>query len=166
MGMFTCRVFRPDDGIARAIVVAIGVAYVSAFVYRAATYGFAPIALGGAKAPFVHTTLTLITLTWSGIESLRYHLQLRKRLKLGLADALVTDRFRLWATGMLVATLLSGIASVFAWFGIAFNTTTAGILTTGILGSICAGSIWFAFFPPKFYASWVRGRAVSDPVSV
>ena len=119
------------------------------------------MALGGEQAPILHTLLTLVTLGWSGTESLRYHLQLRKRMRLGLADALVTDRFRLWATGMLVAMTLSGISSVCSYLDVQFNTTTAGILTVGVLGSICAISVWFAFFPPHSYASWIRSRAMT-----
>lgn len=161
LGAFTWWVFRRDDKIAAALVSATGATFIALFVWRAMTHGFTPIALGGLQAPLLHTLLTIAVLGVSGAESLRYHMQLRKRMRLGLADPLITDRFRLWAVGMLVAMSLSGIASLCNYFDIAFNTTTIGILTTGVLGSVCAASIWCAFFPPRFYEGRVRARALS-----
>jgi len=165
VGTFTWRVFRPDDPRARTAMYVFAVGFVGAFAWRAAFGSFAPIALGGDQTPLAHTGLTLATLGWSGAESFRYYLQLRKRLRLGLADPLLTDRFRLWASSMFLAMLLSGISSVCNHLGIAFNTSTIGVLTVGVLGSLCSFSVWFAFFPPRFYASWVRGRAASGPAA-
>ena len=62
---------------------------------------------------------------------------------------------------MLIATLLSAISSICSYLGTPFNTATIGILTVGVLGSVCAGSIWCAFFPPKRYVRWVRARAAA-----
>jgi hypothetical protein len=63
---------------------------------------------------------------------------------------------------MLCAMVLTGLSTVFTLLGIPFNHSTPGILTVGIMGSICAGSIWFAFFPPVGYVSWIRSRAGID----
>lgn len=161
LAAFTWKVFRREDRIAQIAFFAVAAGFVGSFVWRAIFLGFTPIALGGAQAPALHTLLSWGVLTWSGTESLRYHLQLRKRLGLGLADPIVVDRFRLWASGMLVAMLLSAISSICNYLGIPFNTTTVGILTVGVLGSICAGCIWCAFFPPAGYVRWIRARAVS-----
>lgn len=161
LGAFTRKVFRPADRLAAAAVYASAAAYAGAFVWRAMTYGFTPLELGGELPPLVHLVLTCVTLSWSGSESLVYHLRLRKRLRLGLADPIVADRFRLWAIGMLVAMLLSAVSSLCGTLGIPFNTSTPGILTVGVLGSTCAASIWCAFFPPAAYVRWVRARTAA-----
>jgi hypothetical protein len=162
---FTARVFRPESNTARATVWLFVLAFIGLYVYRATTIGFAPLALGGQKAPLPHSILTVACLGWSGIESLSYHLRLRKRVGLGLADPVLANRMLLWAVGMLCAMLLTGISTAFSTLGIAFNQTTAGILTIGIMGSTSAGSVWFAFFPPDAYLKWIRSRSGAESAS-
>jgi hypothetical protein len=161
---FTARVFRPESAAARTLVWLIGLTFVGMYGFRAATYGFAPVALGGEKVPTVHSILTLVCLGWAGLESLFYHLQLRKRVRLGLADPILANRMLLWAVGMLCAMMLTGISTLFSTLGIAFDQTTPGILTIGIMGTTSAASVWFAFFPPAAYVKWIRARSgVEDP---
>ena len=47
----------------------------------------------------------LFSLGWMTFEPLAYYTKLRKRLALGLADAVTTDRFRLWGVASLCALL-------------------------------------------------------------
>ncbi len=156
---FTTRVFRPEAAWAWASVWAIGLGFCGLFAYRAATVGFAPIALGGVNPMDMHSALTVVSLGWAGVESLIYQGRLRKRVLLGLADPILANRMGLWALGMLCAMLLTGIFAGFTAFNIPFNQTTPGILTIGSMGSISAVSIWFAFFPPAAYVRWVRSGA-------
>jgi hypothetical protein len=156
---FTARVFRPHSTLARVYVVAAGAAFCLIFVHRAVTLGFAPLSQGGQSQPIPHVILTVLSLGWAGIESLLYYGLLRKRLRLGLADPVLVDRMRLWAVGMLCAMLLTGISGVLNALHIPFNETTAGVLTVGVMGSVSAGSIWLAFFPPAVYVRLVRARA-------
>ncbi len=158
---FTARVFRPESRGAQTSVWFIGLLFCIAFVYRATTYGFAPMALDGARPPLLHSLVTVVALGWAGAESLLYHARLRKRMRLGLTDPILVNRMWLWAQGMLAAMLLTGISSAFAVAEIPFNDTTSGILTIGIMGTLAAASIWFAFFPPGAYVRWIRSRAAA-----
>ena len=158
---FTARVFRPESGLARLSVWAIGLLFCAAFAWRAMTYGFAPMALGGSRPLLLHSAVTLVALAWASIESFVYHARLRKRMRLGLTDPILANRMWLWAQGMMAAMFLTGISSAFAVLGIPFNETTGGVLTIGILGTLAAGSIWFAFFPPAAYVRWIRARAAA-----
>jgi hypothetical protein len=156
---FSARVFRPESRWAWAGVWILGLGFFGLFAYRAATVGFAPVALGGVQPMVGHSILTVVALGWAGAESLSYQGRLHKRVQLGLADPILANRMGLWALGMLCAMLLTGIASTFGALGIPFNETTAGILTIGVMGSTSALSIWFAFFPPDAYVRWVRSGA-------
>ncbi len=159
MAFFNMRVFRPGSRIASFAVWVIAALFAVAFVARASSTGFAPIALGGAMQSTLHAALTVVCLGWAGTESLLYHQRLRRRMQLGLSDPLLVNRLWLWAQGMFSAMLLSGISSVCGALGIAFNQTTAGVLTVGVMGSLAAGSVWLAFFPPDAYMRFVRARA-------
>lgn len=160
---FTARVFRAESRPAMAAVWVIGALFCAAFLYRAFAIGFAPIALGGSPPMILHSVVTVVTLGWAGVESLLVYNQLRKRMRLGLTEPVVVNRMWLWAQGMFCAMALTGISSACASLGIPFNQTTAGILIIGIMGSIAAGSIWFAFFPPNAYMRWIRASSAADP---
>ena len=101
LGVFTYRVFRPDDAVARATVYVLALAFVGMSAYRNFTGGMAPTSMGGPSPMALYSILTCFTLGWAGTESWRYYRLLRKRLLLGLAEPVVTDRFRLWAVGIL-----------------------------------------------------------------
>lgn len=156
---FTIRVFRPESSRAKASLWIIAALFVGIFCFHVATSGIRPIALGGSKAPIPHTLLTILCLGWAGTESFLYYLKLRRRRALGLADPLLVNRIFLWGLGMLCAMTLTSVSAAINALGIAFNQSTPGILTTGVMGTLCAASVWFAFFPPAAYARWVRSRA-------
>ena len=155
---FTWRVFRPESTLGRAAVWAFAILFTSSFGYRLATTGFAPIALDGSPQTPLHAVLTVAVLAWAGTESLYYHGRLRKRMLLGLSDPILVQRMWMWAQGMFAAGILSGISSFAIMLDVPFNQTAWGMLTIGCLGTVAAGSIWLAFFPPDRYAAWVRNR--------
>ncbi|MBW2233629.1 MAG: hypothetical protein JRH17_24890, partial [Deltaproteobacteria bacterium] len=84
---------------------------------------------------------------WSGYEAFRFHGLMQKRLQLGLADPLVTNRFLLW-----------GIAQVAALTGLSMRVLDAhGVLTEvaavmmPAAGLGAAIAYWITFFPPEAY---------------
>jgi len=96
---------------------------------------------------------------WTGLESLVHHRRLRRRLALGLADPVVTNRMWLWS--------VSGFATV------GLGTVIAACMLAGLapLGhalpqvAICAAALtssacWtLAFLPPAAYRDSIRRRA-------
>lgn len=159
LAFFTVRVFRPENRLASAAVCLIVGLFCLAFLQRLLGAGFTPMTLGGAPPSTLHAGVTLTVLGWAGIESLLYHGRLRKRMRIGLTDPILVNRIWMWAQGMLMAAFLSAISSAFNLLGIPFNQSEAGMLTVGVLGTLTAGSVWFAFFPPEAYAAWIRSRA-------
>ena len=110
--------------------------------------------------------LACFSLGSAGSESWRYYRLLRKRLRIGLAKPIVADSFRLWAVGILCAMLLSGISAICAQLGISFTESIPGILLTGIMGSISAGCVWFAFIPPAGYVRWIEAQVPASADAV
>lgn len=160
--VFTWRVFRPEATWAR--VLASGA--IAALLLLAGVTGSRAIAVEDPSVlvrPHVSGNLTLLlalaSYVWTAAESLRYWALLRRRLALGLADPVVTNRFLLW-----------GLVSVFSFLSLVGPTlgNLAGIdvaenavmrLTTAVAGLVCSAALALAFTPPAAYTRWVRDRA-------
>lgn len=114
---------------------------------------------------------------WLAAESLRYYAAARRRLRLGLADALVTNRFLLlglWAVAW-AAMGLSDIVARGIYVMVSGSTTelrldTAGpiILTTiaitSALGTLAAVTLGLSFFPTRAYRRFVESRAAASRI--
>jgi hypothetical protein len=96
---------------------------------------------------------------WAFVESVRYHGMMRRRLRLDLADPVVTDRFRLYAVATLSGVITNTIGWVFWWQGLEMLTHPVGAPLLAILGANSAVFMWLAFLPPRAYVARVRARA-------
>jgi hypothetical protein len=132
-------------------------------LWQNATPGWAAIAASKA-GPWQHLPFfTLFSLGWAGGEALLYHRKLVRRLGLGLADAVATNRMWLWSLSILSAFLISAIVSAMRASGHEMDPRSMGIVL-GPLGLVSAGSMWLAFLPPHQYLHWVKARAIAGGV--
>jgi hypothetical protein len=157
---FTWRIFRPDAVWARALAIT-GIGAIAAFtcwrvarVLGAADYASlaqpTPDALG-------NQCLAIVVYIWTGLEGARYYGLLRRRVRLGLADPVVANRFLLWG--------LVGLFSFLSLIGPTWATvvrpdaeTMASVrVATALAGLVCAGLLYLGFLPPPGYLRWVRG---------
>jgi hypothetical protein len=99
-------------------------------------------------------------LFWGSGESLYYWSRMRKRLKLGLADSVIVNRFLMWGLG-------AGFAGVGTGIGVTAEIATGiptlqipwVVSTSSVFGFAAAVSIYLAFVPPERYLRFVRGNA-------
>jgi hypothetical protein len=111
----------------------------------------------------------LATNLWVGIEPLVYHAKLRKRVRLGLAEPLVADRFLLWGLGSLAraAMLLLGPLAelVLSRLGpearLSFSSLT--LVLASLLGLAASVAYWLTFNPTAAYSRWVERRYRATP---
>jgi hypothetical protein len=158
LALFNWRVFRPGQARARALGLGYGTAVFVLFLCQTFGPGWGDFARA-ERGPFqAMTYCAIFALGWGGTESLLYHAKLRKRLALGLADAVTTDRLRLWAIAMFSACTISATALALRSVGVPMESPLIG-LVVGPLGLVSAGSMWLAFMPPRRYLGWVRARA-------
>jgi hypothetical protein len=151
--IFNWRVFRPDAAWARAWVGATAVLYALAIATEGATTGFANPLRPGPGGLCV-SALCASNLLWGAAESLRYWALMRRRLRLGLADPLVTNRFLLWGIGIGAAAVGSMISlTVQLVTGDAMAELPALMLSNSLHGLTAAVLMWIAFVPP---AAWKR----------
>lgn len=96
---------------------------------------------------------------WLGLEAGRYHLQMRRRMRLGLADPLVTDRFLLWTFAAFFGFLLIATSIPPLVLARSHPVTLAALVVFGFSGLAAATCYWLAFFPPEAYRRRVRAAA-------
>jgi hypothetical protein len=161
--LFTWRVFRPDAGWARlATYAAIALALF-------ASWGSVSVAPSGAGAtamppevrPYVSLMVTVWgwAFLWTGVESLRFHAKMRRRLALGLGNPLVANRFLLWAIWGLSCCVLDLMNLAYNLAGLDFSRHPAPLLTI-CASCLVSSAVWYlAFFAPDGYARLVASRA-------
>jgi hypothetical protein len=154
----TWRIFRPTQRWASAVVCVAGAAFVASLVGDTLVAGSWRFRDGGFWY-YLGYSGRAAAFFWAAAESVRYHSLLKRRLHIGLADPVVTDRFRLWA----LTTLSISVAFLVFLAGrlLALNVSEspavlAGTSLCGIVGGV---SMWLAFFPPPAYTQWVRARS-------
>jgi hypothetical protein len=159
---FVVSVFRPQARWAKALAVALLLALWGGNLGWQLENGFRSAGIGNA---FWWTRYAVIWSypLWTMFESYRYHALMRRRLALGLANPLVTNRFLLWGSGSLGTALAIWISSISfflagspalaaAWTGpIEIATATVGVATVAIF--------YLTFLPPRGYRNWVARRS-------
>ena len=169
--LFTQRTFRPES---RAAATGIGVTVgimVSMTIWTGFSEGFAIRLLPG-PAYWIHWIARLSAWIWVGAESLGYWSKQRRRLALGLADPVVTNRFLLWAVWAALTTALA-FADPLArlWYFRLSGSTTQWVVEVGrpiiqvVVPLTCglnAGAVallFLTFFPTRSYKRWLAARA-------
>jgi len=162
---FTWRVFRPDRAWA-VILCGVGscllVAPVGAVAANIEVHGIE----GGIQNAHAWTLLLVFAANtaygWPALESFLYFRSTRRRLRLGLVDAAVCNRFLLWALASATWFSLAALATVLLTLRVnpmheaVFNLALGA---TGLLNSVC---MTLCFLPPERYLAWLRRRALAS----
>jgi hypothetical protein len=161
--LFTWRVFRPDEAWARLATLA-GIAL--ALLASWGTVSLAPEAPGASAIPAqVRPWVSLMVLVWNGaflwtgLESLRFHAKMRRRLAIGLGDPLVCNRFLLWAVWGLGCFALGLLNLGYNLSGLDLSRHPAPLLTISAATSLSSAVWYLAFFAPQSYERLIAARA-------
>jgi hypothetical protein len=152
---FVWTLFRRDVAWARLLLGAIALATAGLFLVQSAGGGW------GQGQRFWDGLPLLITVSygWAFVECGRYHFLLRRRLRIGLADPVVANRFGLYATATGVALVTNLVGAVFWHLHVEMITNPLGGLLLFVLGTSSSVLMMLAFLPPRAYLAWVRARA-------
>ena len=167
---FTAKVFRPTEGWATAcaavgslILVGCGIQIVWSYLVSAdqaenvarARYGLAPM-----------VAVLGLYYVWTAFEGFRYYGMMKKRMALGLADPVVTNRFLLWAMCGLVSLSWNTVSAVCLIASIDLRSTVP-LLSTSAGGFANTILLVLIFMPPAAYTRWVnraaRASALAQP---
>ena len=158
IAIFNWRVFRPGDVWPAGLALFVAAGMTALWLWQSLGPGFASFARTQQGPWALQQWCSIVTMGWGGLESTAYYGKLQKRLALGLADVLVTDRLRLWAIAMGAAFLSTAIATVLRAAGFQMTGEVTGLFV-GPLGVASAAAMWLAFLPPQRYVNWVLARA-------
>jgi len=158
IAIFTWRVFRAEERWPAALTGALAAAMASFWTWQALGPGWSSFSQKPRDPWSLQQVCSLLTLGWGSLESTLYYAKLKRRLALGLADPLITDRLRLWAIAMGSAFATTGIASALRTAGVPMTGEVTGLFV-GPLGVVSAAAMWLAFVPPHRYSNWVLARA-------
>jgi hypothetical protein len=158
--VFTQQVFRPGVRWARALVACVAVYLPLALVGAAAALSAAQpgehsvrVARGELLLCFAGYAGCFV---WSAVESLRHYGMARRRQALGLADAVVANRFLLWGCYGLAATGIIAANAVGVVLGHNISTSPVVLLPAGVLGFAASIAIYLVFLPPAWFLARLR----------
>ena len=162
--LFTRCTFRPRAPWATALVAVATLVLIAGATSSSLGDGF----YGGVNSPSYLMEWIGYTVppVWICFEGLISHATARKRVRMELCDPIVANRYLLFA-GFGICQIAACAADLF-W---TYERTEAGssyAFSVGLLGGIEIGSVgalWLAFFPPRFYRRWIKGRALISSTS-
>jgi hypothetical protein len=172
--VFTWRTFRPDAARARALVACAAAVFASTWLYQWIAGAFMVVVFPG-PAYWIERSVYCGAFLWVGIESFRYFGALRRRLRIGLADPVLTHRFWLWGMWS-VATLVFALCDLAARIAYVWTTGETEVLVvekampiihatvaiSALLGLTAATCLGLTFFPPRRYTAWVASHYAHD----
>jgi hypothetical protein len=169
--VFTWKTFRPEHGSAKGMVAA-GIGCLALGYALESTEGFAPVMFAGPGHWIGWAGRTAAPL-FIAIESFRWWGMLRRRLRIGLADPVVANRFLLWGVWAACSTLnfVADLASRSIYW-LVFGTiqpvpeylaatVAPTIAITMALGCVSAVTLFLTFFPTRAYLRRVEARAAA-----
>jgi hypothetical protein len=159
--LFTLKVFRPKTlwatCLAGVTLSTLVVATVAQIVEATGENPRDPLTLVGLT--LLETTPVAVAYFWTTFESLSYYRKLKLRLRLGLADGVVTNRVLLWGL-MSLAAGAAVVINVAAMLAGSFLSPPI-VFVSSLCGLVHASCLFFAFHPPGWYRAWlVRTSAV------
>jgi hypothetical protein len=168
--LFTQRTFRPRSPAARSLVGGLGMLMAVSTAAIGGTSGFAVEVLPG-PAYWTHFAARVACWVWVAFESFSYWGRQRRRLALGLADPIVTNRFLLWGLwGLLIAILSFSDPVARLWYYSLAETTTAWVPEVGRpiidatvpvacgLNAAALVLMVLTFYRVPAYRRWIEGR--------
>lgn len=147
---FTWLVFRPGSRGARALLGLLTLAFVVASIGTAAEGGIRNPGYSGVWF-WVDNAAQVTAIGWGALEALRWYGMMARRVRYGLADPLVANRFLLWGTALGAGVLAIAVGPVIHSFGVGSSLTRPLLGVAAALGTVAALCVALTFFPPARY---------------
>lgn len=158
--IFNWKIYHPRSRAVAAVSIGAIVLLAVAIVADGMTTGFAPAAWMQPGWVLVRQALQVGVLFWGAIEALLWWRRMQRRARLGIGDAVVANRFLLWAIGAGMAGSGSLIGSLVGLsLGQPLSELPALALTLSGFGMASACALWLAFAPPEAYVRRIRSNA-------
>jgi len=161
---FAWQAFRPRSARARAAVA--GAALLFAGLWTQMLVGALP--LQSEVRSLANRVAMLAVYGWVFVECVLHWRMLRRRLRLGLGDPVVANRFLLFAAWSGVLGVLPGLTLLVAYLlDRSSESPYGGFFATVVrlTGVTIYVAIWLSFLPPRAYTDWIRRRHEARPAA-
>jgi hypothetical protein len=161
--LFNWRVFSPGERWPLWLGGGFAASMLAGWLGSAASGAFETGSYTNGWFLLLNASMLAINL-WVGIEPLVYHAKLRKRVRLGLAEPLIVDRFLLWGLGSLARAALIVMGPIGELLLRSLGDegrhtfTTVSVAIASALGLAASVAYWLTFNPTAAYARWVKRR--------
>jgi hypothetical protein len=160
---FTVRVFRPSARWAKwgAWLGTLTLLCAGVVTNHAVISYSDPVETLARVRPALAAVLTVLAFAWgwTALEGLRYWRMMRKRMALGLADAVVTNRFLLWGLNGLTSVGWLSVSAVMFIAGANLTTNPLAVSVTSGGGFLNTVFLLLIFMPPAAYTRWIERSA-------
>ena len=153
---FWQKLYHPTDSWASWIVAASAIVLGASLLAQWAT---TTVGASAAESPWYRLQLPVQAGAYAinVIASTRFHLRLRRRIALGLADPIVANRVLLWALAAAAVCMQYAYTIALVWIAAPGEQPEANPALISALGLTAAALIVLAFFPPPAYRRLVSG---------
>ncbi len=151
--VFVARVYRRRSGWAKGLVWTLTAVLLGSQV-------FTWVMMDPGRAYMSHSWLKFalrnFIYLWGAVEAFQYYRLMRKRVRHGISDPVVANRFLLWGVASGLGALMLTAFQVGGAMG--YGTASAAMwLTVGsFIGLPAALLFWLTFFPPQAYRRWIE----------
>ena len=161
--LFVWKVFRSDARWGGWLVASVGgllLAGIGGSVWVKDWEGMLPISNPWFWPAWV---ANLIAYAWMLAEGLPQYRLSRRRQRLGLCSAMISERFGLWVVAGVTWFILHWITLyLFIEYELVGNFPVLASALAAFLQIVPATAMWLAFYPPTFYRAWVERRYALD----
>ena len=162
--LFAWRVFHPGKRWAAALAALLGLGIAAALAGEIGSDQYLRYADSiPMTGPYIPLGLAARGTgpAWMAIECFRFHAQLQRRARLGLAEPFVVHRVALWGTAI-GASALAYATSVThrVIYGTGLREHGWALAIVSLLAIVTAVGIAIAFFPPRAYLRWIERRSL------
>jgi hypothetical protein len=159
--VFNWRVYHPRNRVLRTLVVIACGLLAFCLAWEYVDTGFRTL-VRPPRSYFLRIGLQVGCLLWGSGEALRYWDRMRRRVRLQLADPVVSNRFLLWGLGAGAAGVGSAVGGFMQWWTQLPPLELPWVmLSSSLHGLAAAVAMWLAFVPNATYTRWIRARAAA-----
>ena len=155
IALFTQRVFRPEARWAAGLTWTIGLLFAVALLWPPLRGSWAMVSIGDLSF-WLELAAMAIPCVWMGVEGYSHYARARRRLRLGIEDAITCNRFALWGHfGLLQLAVTGATVPMYLAYETSQRITGAMDALVGGLELLSIAMLWLAFAPPAIYRDWV-----------
>ena len=159
LALFTRIVFRQTEAWASALVLGIAICLVIGVGFSALGGDWDGFSLSNRWFWFEWVANTL-PFGWIGVEAFLHYRSGRRRVRIGLLEPIVCNRFLLWMiVGFLQLSVFLIMLAQYAEYEATGKWSAWSDATLGALEIVTIGAIWLVFFPPARYHRWIADAA-------